>query len=293
MHLGVSLQPLGAAATGGTFLDTAAAAERLGFDSVLMSSHLLAGNAGSTMDPVVLLASVAGHTTRVRLVTSVLVLPYYHPVVLANQLSSLDVLSGGRFVLGVGAGWNAEEFAAVGVPVDRRGARTDEYLAVLTDLWRGEPVTRTGTFGSLAGSRIGVTPTTPGGPPRWIGGHSDAALRRAARFGTGWHGVGVTPAAMPDLRRRLSAATEAHGRTLADLELSTVSVLVPPGVDPVAGTPYPPLGGHRPSTASVVDDLGRLRDEGITLCALWMPVPADRMADALAWVAEEVRPHLG
>ncbi|MFD1145619.1 TIGR03619 family F420-dependent LLM class oxidoreductase [Saccharothrix hoggarensis] len=291
MHLGVSLEPLGAGATGERFLDVAATAERLGFNSVLMSSHLLAGSAGSAMDPVVLLSAVAGHTTRVRLVTSVLVLPYYHPVVLANQLSSLDVLSGGRFVLGVGVGWHAEEFAAVGVPVERRGARTDEHLSVLTALWSGRPVTRTGTFGSLTGARIGVTPTTPGGPPLWIGGHTDAALRRAARFGAGWHGSGVTPDTMPEIRRRLAAEAQAHGRTLADLDLSTVSFLVPPGFE--GEPPGPALGGPRPSVASVVDDLGRLGEAGITLCALWMPVPADRMADAMAWVADEVRPQLG
>ena len=103
MRLGVSLVPLGPGAVAEDVLGAARAAERLGFDSVLMSNHVLANPIGSALDPMVLLSAVAGATVRIGPATSVLVLPYHHPVLLANQAASLDVLSGGRFVLAIGA----------------------------------------------------------------------------------------------------------------------------------------------------------------------------------------------
>lgn len=173
-------------------LETARTAEELGFDHLIASSHLLAGAVGVTPDPLVLLSAVAGATTRIRLVTSVLILPLYQPVVVAHQTATLDRLSGGRFTLGVGTGWDTAEFAAAGVPFTGRGRRADEQLDTVRTLWRDE--------GEV---RLGVRPRTPGGRPcgsaatatRLSGGRCGTATRGTAqgwtrpespRCGAGW-----------------------------------------------------------------------------------------------------------
>ncbi|WP_231932693.1 LLM class flavin-dependent oxidoreductase [Micromonospora rifamycinica] len=154
-------------------------AERIGLDHVLLANHVLENPHGAGFDPVVLLAAVAGATTRLGIATSVLVLPYYQPVVLANQLATLDVVSAGRLAVAVGTGWNPQEFSALGVPLRLRGRRTDESLEVMKALWAGTTADLDDRFASLRGARIGVAPYRPGGPPIWVGGHSDAAIRRA------------------------------------------------------------------------------------------------------------------
>jgi probable F420-dependent oxidoreductase len=290
MHVGISLEPPQPGADTEFFLRTARNAERLGYDNVLMSGHVLENRGGSALDPLVLLAAIAGGTTRIGLATSILVVPYYQPVILANQAASLDVLSSGRFVLGVGTGWNPDEFQAVGVPIGERGTRMDESLAVLKSLWVGDSVDFEGRFNLLRHATIGTRPLTPGGPPVWVGGASDAALRRALRFGDGWHGSGVDHAGVADVRRRLAALGEAAGRDPDTLRLTTVCFLAPPGIEPTGPVPGRPLGGEHPTAQSVLDDLGRLEDAGISLCSLWMPVAAEHLADALEWVAAEILP---
>lgn len=264
-------------------LETARTAEELGFDHVFASGHLLAGELGVTPDPLVLLAAVAGATERIGLLTSILVLPLYDPVVVAHQTATLDRLSGGRFALGVGTGWDPEEFAAVGVPMAGRGRRIDEQLATVRQLWRDE-----------GPARLGVRPRTAGGPPVWIGGQSDAALRRALRYGDAWHGSGVDPAGLAEVRGRLAALEEKAGRdpATAPLELTAGQVLVPPGFVAAVQPPGRPLGGADATAESVREELGRLADAGLAACSLWLPVATDAFPDALAWVAEEVLPYV-
>ncbi|GII30530.1 TIGR03619 family F420-dependent LLM class oxidoreductase [Planotetraspora mira] len=262
-------------------LETARTAERLGFDHVIAGSHVLRTGLGATLDPIVLLSAVAGATSRIRIATSVLIAPLYQPVILAHQTASLDFLSGGRFVLGVGTGWDAAEFSAVGVPFGQRGRRTDENLATMKALWQEE----------FTEARIGVSPLTPGGPPVWVGGDSDAALRRALCFGDAWHGSG-NPAAMAGVRRRIADLAESIGRDPATLALTSVAFLVPPGVRQIGRVPVSPLGGTRPSAGSVVEELGQLKAAGVTTCSLWLPVSAAALPDALAWIAEQVMPSL-
>jgi probable F420-dependent oxidoreductase len=293
MHLGISLEPpRWTRQDGADVLRTARRAEDLGFRYVLMSGHVLDNPLGSALDPLVLLAAVAGATSRIGLATSVLVAPYIHPVVLANQAAALDVLSGGRFVLGVGTGWNPEEFAALGVPLRQRGARTDESLQVMKALWTATPTDFDGRFTSLHQAVGGVAPRTSGGPPVWVGGHSDAALRRALRFADGWHGSGIDHTGVVQVRARLAALGEELGRDPATLELTTVCFLVPPGSAASRQAPGPTLGGPEPTTGSVVEDLGLLREAGVSMCSLWMPLTGEQLAEALDWVAEELMPAI-
>ncbi|WP_262062694.1 LLM class flavin-dependent oxidoreductase [Streptomyces sp. STR69] len=262
-------------------LQVAVRAEELGFDHIFASGHAVAGATGVTPDPLILLAAVAGATRQIGLVTSVLVLPLYNPLILAHQTATLDRLSGGRFTLGVGTGWDTEEYAAVGVPFAGRGRRTDEQLAVVRQLWRGE-----------GSARLGVLPRTEGGPGVWIGGQSDAALRRALRFGDAWHGSGVDAEGLTGVRARLDALGEGVGRDSGELALTAGLFLVPPGFTPAVKVPDRPLGGADASAESVRDELGRLSDAGLVSASLWLPVPTEALPDALAWVGEEVVPHL-
>jgi probable F420-dependent oxidoreductase len=289
--LGVSLQPRWPLEDGTAVLRSASHAEHLGFDHVAVGNRLLDSGSGLDTDPLVLLAAVAAATRRLRLLTSVLVVPYYPALVLANQAATLDVLSGGRLILGVGTGWNPQEFAAADVPVRERGARTDDHLAAARALWSQRPADFDGPFTTLRAAHLGVPPVTPGGPPVWVGGHSDAALRRALRFGDGWYGTGVSAAELTDVRRRLHELADDAGNT-EHLTLASAVFLTPPGIAAAVPSPGRPLGGAAPTAASVVDDLGQLAEAGLTTCTVWPPVAAEHVEEAMDWIAAEVMPQL-
>jgi probable F420-dependent oxidoreductase len=291
LHLGVSLQPRWPLDDGTAVLRSAGHAEDLGFDHVAVGNRLLDSGFGLDTDPLVLLSAVAGATTHLRLLTSVLVAPYYPALVLANQAATLDVVSGGRLILGVGTGWNPDEFDAVGVPTRERGARTDDHLAAAKVLWAQRPADFDGPFTTLRAAHLGVPPVTPGGPPVWVGGHSDPALRRALRFGDGWYGTGADAAEVTDVRRRLCELAVGTGD--ADrLTLASAEFLTPPGIPAEVPSPGRPLGGVAPTAASVVDDLGRLAEAGLTACTVWLPVAAEHVEKAMEWIAAEVTPQL-
>jgi alkanesulfonate monooxygenase SsuD/methylene tetrahydromethanopterin reductase-like flavin-dependent oxidoreductase (luciferase family) len=221
----------------------------------------------------------------------VLVAPYYSALMLANQAATLDVLSGGRLVLGVGTGWNPEEFGAVGVPARERGARTDDHLAAARALWSQRPADFDGPFTTLRAAHLGVPPVTPGGPPVWVGGHSNAALRRALRFGDGWYGTGISAADLTDVRHRLHELADGAGHA-ERLILASAAFLTPPGIAAAVPSPGRPLGGPAPTAASVIDELGHLAEAGLTTCTVWLPVAAEDVEKAMNWIAAEIMPQL-
>ena len=145
----------------------------------------------------------AALTKRIGIGTTVLVLPYRHPLHLAKELASLDLLSGGRLTVGVGAGWPEPEFEALGVPFRERGRRTDESLEVLRACWEQDPVEYQGKTFRLKGLR--ALPQPARRIPIWVGGSSDAALRRAVRVGDGWHGTFMKPHETKPILERLRA----------------------------------------------------------------------------------------
>jgi probable F420-dependent oxidoreductase len=287
---GVSLQPRWPLDDGTAVLRVANQAEELGFDHVAVGNRLLDSGSGLDTDPLVLLSAVAAASRRLRLLTSVLVAPCYPALVLANQAATLDVLSGRRLILGVGTGWNPQEFGAVGVPTRERGARTDDHLAAARALWSQRPADYDGQFTTLRAAHLGVPPITPGGPPVWVGGHSNAALRRALRFGDGWYGTGLGAAELTDVRRRLRELAGDTGNA-ERLALACAAFLTRPGTAAAVPSPGRPLGGAAPTAASVVDDLGHLAEAGLTTCTMWLPVAAEHM-DAMQWIAAEVMPQL-
>lgn len=189
-------------------------AEELGFCRVAVSDHLLFHV--PTPDPLVSLAAMAVATRRVRLATMVLLLPLRHPLQVAQATASLDQLSGGRLELGVGVGgeWPAD-YQALGIDLHRRGRRADEALAVLRALWAGGPVDAPGPDFPLRNVVLPLVPQQRPGPPVVIGGRSEAALERAARFGDRWDGIFLDPSQFSRRRARLEELAEARGRAVA------------------------------------------------------------------------------
>jgi probable F420-dependent oxidoreductase len=166
--------------------------EDLGFDSIWLGEHLL-WRVGF-LDPMVALAAISGVTQRIKLGTSVLILPLHHPLPLAKAATTLDILSHGRLILGVGVGGeNPNEFAAVGIDVKQRGRLTNESLGLLRRLWTEDAVQHDGPAYPCNDATVRPRPLTPGGPPVWIGGRSEAAQQRAARLGDGWLPYLVSP----------------------------------------------------------------------------------------------------
>jgi probable F420-dependent oxidoreductase len=309
VRLGVSLPNVGLDHGKQMLLPVAHAAERLGFDSVWAAHHVLMPYERSSeypyqrsgteiamtpgmqwLDPIVTLSLIAGATERVKLGTSVFVLPYRNPVTLGAELAALDVLSDGRLILGVGVGWMREEFEAIGVPANERGARTDEHLRALKTLWTEDPATFEGAFTHFEGVVLATKPRSAGGPPIWIGGNTDAALRRALRLGDGWHGFEVFPEELSDLRGRLERIGEEVGRDPAELELSTARGLIPPGREAESFIPERRMLGG--SADAVVEELGRYAEQGIDMVLIQISLLAPLVPDALEWVASEVLPQL-
>ncbi len=210
MQFGVHLPHIGRKAGAETIREAAVQAEELGFDDVWVSEHIIVPRTASYpptpsfYDPVLTLTWAAACTRRVRLGTSVLVLPMRHPLPLAKELATPQNLSDGRLILGAGVGWLEAEFAALGVPFRERGRRMDEGIAMMRAVWTEDPITFEARTipAEIADMRMQPQPKAP--IPIWIGGSSAPALARAVRA-DGWHGSRVTPEQMPPITERLRA----------------------------------------------------------------------------------------
>ncbi len=175
-------------------------------------------------DPLQVLAFVGAHTSRMRLGTSVVVAPQHPAVVLAKAVATLDVLSNGRVELGVGSGWQIEEYRAVGVPYEERGRRLDETIEAMRACWGPNPAHYDGTHISFSPSKVDPKPVQPAGVPVVIGGSSAVAARRAGRIGDGWFPYVVSPDEVAEGIATIRAAAEA-----ADRDPSTIEITVWPG----------------------------------------------------------------
>jgi probable F420-dependent oxidoreductase len=258
-------------------------AEALGFASVVIADHIVfpvvinskypytvSGafpGGGDALEQLALMAFIAGQTTTLRLVTSVMILPHRNPVVTAKALATIDVLSRGRVTVGVGVGWLREEFEALGAPdFDRRGAVSDEYLRIFKTLWTESPASFAGEFYRFQSIRCLPQPAQKPHPPIWVGGHSRAALRRVARLGDGWHPVGanpavpLTPAEFSGLRDELYRLTEAEGRDPGTLTISYKAPVYDAGrpVAPSSGAARRPLSGTAEQVAEDIAAFARL-----------------------------------
>ena len=167
------------------------------------------GGSGQVLEMMTLLAFIAARSTTLKLLTSVMVIPFRHPVLVAKMLATLDVLSGGRVIVGCGVGWESKEHAALGGPPFReRGSATDEFIGLFRELWTSEAPSFEGTYARFSDMPFLPKPVQTPHPPIWIGGESAHAVRRAARLGDGWYPVGVNPRHPLDTTERLTKAIE-------------------------------------------------------------------------------------
>ncbi len=209
------------------------------------------------LDPMLALTFAAAHSSRITLATGILLLPEHNPLIIAKQAATLDVLSGGRFALGIGIGWSAEEFAALGIPFARRGARTDEYIAAIRTAWADDVASFHGDFTSFESVRVNPRPVRRRAIPVIAGGTSDRALRRVATIADGWYGFSV-PAA--DVAGRVALLTDECARAGRDIRDLTLAVSVPdagPGLLPglaAAGISELVIVAEPPASAAAAAD---------------------------------------
>src|SRR5262250_1917009 len=268
MQVGVWIPNCRHLATPENIRGAAGRAEELGYDSVWVSDHVVVPHAnvvnfGETIfDPLVTLALIAGATRRVLLGTTVLIVPYRNAVVTAKMVSSLDALSGGRVVLGIGAGWVAAESAMLGVPFAERGPMTDEHLRAMQELWTSNTPSFAGTYTQFSGLSFEPKPVQKPHPPIWVGGHSRAALRRAVDFGAAWHPINRPPDELRTGQAELARLCQARGRAIPpaltlrnDIRVLRPGQSVPPSTHAgrvMAGEP-----------AALVDQIGELARGGV------------------------------
>jgi probable F420-dependent oxidoreductase len=214
-------------------LALARAIEDAGYDEIDLFEHVTVGHpipgrsetreaAPELLEPLVTLGAISAVTHRIRLGTGILVLPQRQPALVAKQVATLDVLSNGRVRLGVGVGWQRSEYESLGVPFAERGPRMDEAITLMRRYWTEPSVTFRGQFYQAEAMGMDPKPVQPGGPPVWIGGDSEAALRRVGRLGDGWMAMADSDDVVlsaPQKRAIIQAAAEAAGRDPARIGL--------------------------------------------------------------------------
>ncbi|MCS6925712.1 MAG: LLM class F420-dependent oxidoreductase [Candidatus Binatia bacterium] len=232
----------------------AGAAEQAGFDSVWTGEHVVLPDPQvppsplpptyPLLDPAVALAFVAARTTTIRLGTGIIILPQRNPLVLAKELASVDVVSNGRLIFGLGIGYLKPEFDALGIPFDHKGPRSIEYLQAMRALWTQEQPAYHGRFVSFSGIQAFPRPLQKPHPPVVIGGHTPAAFRRAVQFGNGWYGFALDLDATAKCLAGLQEAARTVQRPpeLGELE---ISITPGPGLDLEMAKRYADLGVHR------------------------------------------------
>ena len=241
-------------------ITTARAAEEAGFESVWTFEHVIvpldyqskypydktgkmaAAPETPFVDPLIALTAIAAHTKTIRLATGVNIVAQTNPLLLAKQIASLDFFSGGRFMLGAGIGWLQEEFTAMGVPFERRGARFDDYMVAMRKVWSGDVVKHESDFLSWHGFKSYPLPVQKPGVPIIMGGRAGKIYQRIAKHGDGWFIPGAKPDELPTMLTDLRAACEAEGRNYDEIELTTI---------------WGPRGGG--DSLKVLEDLGIAR----------------------------------
>jgi probable F420-dependent oxidoreductase len=271
MFLGFGVPVSGVWATPGNQVRLVRRAETLGYRTAWTFQRLLvpvepepdprSGMAvyRSVLDPVVSLAHVAGRTDRIRLGVAVLNMPFASPVLLAKQLATLDILSGGRLDVGLGVGWSRVEFEASGMPMERRGARAEEFLAALRALWTEEVVRFDGEFYRIPPARAEPKPLQRPHPPVLLGGGAEAALRRAGRVADGW--ISASNADLRRIDQPIGIVKGAAVRAGRDPDAMRFVVRGPVRLGPPGGADRRPLTG---SLEQVRGDLDDLRAHGVT-----------------------------
>ena len=279
MKTGLFALGIGSGTQPGIVRTTAQHAERAGFSTLWVGEHVVLfdrhdskypysaeGNFplpadADWLDPFITLTFAAAVTSKIRLATGICLVPEHNPLVLAKEIASLDRLAGGRFALGVGVGWSAEEFAAIGIPFERRAQRTREYIEVMRRLWGEEVTSFHGEFVNFDNARAYPKPSRGGKLPVLFGGESGPALKRVADVGNGWFGFNLDAAEAKEKIGKLRSMLQERKRDPKDVE-----VVVAPYLKRIT-----------------VDDLKRYRDAGVDELVFVTNPPADE-AKIPAWI---------
>ena len=240
MQIGFYAPTRGGLATAEGYRAIATRGEALGFDHIAVSDHIVIPRAiGSTypytqsgaypggeqcLEQLTILTTLGAMTSRIGLLTSVMVVPHRPPIQTAKMLASIDILTGGRLTVGCGAGWMAEEFAVLGAPYAGRGKATDEYIEAFRELWTQDQPSYAGEYVSFSGIAFEPKPVSKPHPPIWIGGESRAALRRAARLGDAWFPISANPKFPLDTLARFTARRDELWREAEALGRSADSI---------------------------------------------------------------------
>jgi probable F420-dependent oxidoreductase len=238
MKIGILAMASGKMAGGELLKTIAINAERLGVATLWAPEHVVlldqyeskypyaadgrfaAPTGAPVLDPFVTLATIGAVTSKIRLATGICLVPEHNPVVLGKVIATLDFLTGGRALLGVGIGWLAEEFQALGIPFERRADRTREYIAAMRQLWGQDPSSYSGEFVRFDNVRSKPKPIQGGKLPVFFGGESGPALRRVAEYGDGWCGFNLLPDEAAAKIKRIEEMLKANGRSLSDVEIA-------------------------------------------------------------------------
>jgi probable F420-dependent oxidoreductase len=302
IQVGITLPNYRTMAQPATILATADRAERVGLHSVWVADHVVlpldyAQRMGAVYEAHTTLSVVAGRTTRLKLGCTVTPTPYRHPFLQARVLATLDQLSGGRVIYGGGAGYLEGEFQALGLPFERRGRITDEYLEVIKLAWTRELIEYHGDFVDCVDMTCDPKPFQKPHPPIWLGGDSEGAFRRIVRLADGWHGLlGGSPGARREAPtianfrqriQRLHSIAEAADRDPATITLSVKATCAIGEVDP----------GGRPligPVSKIVDDLKQLEALGLEVVVLNINLfDTPTSLDVIDQIGEEVLPQIG
>ncbi|HWD50808.1 MAG TPA: LLM class F420-dependent oxidoreductase [Acidimicrobiales bacterium] len=282
MRIGLHALGIGPGADPAVIEAVAGEAERAGFSTLWSGEHVVmvdrpdapypyapdgriaVPSDADWLDPLVTLAFAAAATSQIRLATGILLLPQHNPVRVAKQAASLDVLSRGRFVLGIGIGWSSEEFGALGVPFRGRAKRTREFVDVMRTLWRDDVSSYEGEFVRFREVRCYPKPVRDRRVPVILGGNSDAAIDRVVDYGDGWYGFNLSMDEIPERMETLSSGCLRAGRDPASLQIA---------VSLRDGSP---------------DDAGALAKLGVSELVV-VESPPEESTRAVPWVAELAR----
>jgi probable F420-dependent oxidoreductase len=292
MQFGVSLPNFSRLGTRDIVVDLAQQAEALGYDSIWTTDHVMMAKGqdepyGHVLEAMTTLTYLAPLTQRVRLGISVLVLPQRSPVVVAKEIATLDVLSGGRLILGLGAGWNEREFQFLGASFHDRGRRLNEYINMFRELWTSPDPHFEGQFVQFSDVLFSPRPVQPNGPPIWIGGGSRAALRRAATLADGWQSTGTGPERYAESMRQIREM--ANGRdVVGSLRISSAVGRTLPEARGASGQVMATLCGSR---EQVIDRIREYAAGGMSyLVTQFGTASREVFLEDMRRFAHEVRP---
>ncbi len=309
MNFGFYLPSHGPTARRGPLIEIAQAGERLGYYSMVVGDHIMAprvmnssypysvgsevpwDEGGEHLEQLTELTFLAAVTERIRLVPSVMIVPYRNPLLAAKILATMDVLSEGRLILGVGVGWMEEEFEALDTPpFADRGAVTNEYLEAIKELWTSDDPTYDGKYVKLSNIEFSPKPVQKPHPPIWVGGQSRPAIRRAVEHGDAWHPVGATPATPLEPEKLASDIAYMHsyadriGRDPSEVGVAMKAPLY--DTEGAAGSERRRFSGEPERIAQDIQTYG---DLGVTnLIFDVRGSDLSRILERMAWLSEEV-----